>query len=60
MKYLAKAALVVAGLCVLAAPSCAEDAGKPPIVPVTKAAFHLFTFQDDNMSLENVTLPPGA
>ena len=43
--------------CVLAAPIRAEDA---TVVPVTKAAFHLFTFQDENMSLENVTLPPGA
>jgi quercetin dioxygenase-like cupin family protein len=45
--------------CALAAPSWAEEAEKPTIVPVTKAPFHLFTFQDDNMSLENVTLPPG-
>jgi hypothetical protein len=44
---------------VLALPSWAEDTGKPPIVPVKKAAFHLFGFQDENMSLENVTLPPG-
>ena len=45
--------------CALAAPSWAEEADKPTIVPVTKAPFHLFTFQDENMSLENVTLPPG-
>jgi hypothetical protein len=45
--------------CALTAPSWAEEAGKPTIVPVTKAPFHLFTFQDENMSLENVTLPPG-
>jgi hypothetical protein len=45
--------------CALAAPSWAEEAEKPTIVPVTKAPFHLFTFQDDNMSLESVTLPPG-
>jgi quercetin dioxygenase-like cupin family protein len=43
----------------LAVPSWAQDAGKPTIVPVKNAAFHLFTFQDENMSLENVTLPPG-
>src|SRR6516162_3399981 len=44
---------------VLGIPSWAEEAGKPIIVPVTKAPFHLFTFQDENMSLENVTLPAG-
>jgi quercetin dioxygenase-like cupin family protein len=43
----------------LAFPACAEDTGKPTVVPVKKAAFHLFTFEDENMSLENVTLPPG-
>ncbi|MEH2541838.1 MULTISPECIES: hypothetical protein [unclassified Bradyrhizobium] len=45
--------------CALTAPSWAEEADKPIIVPVTKAPFHLFTFQDDHMSLESVTLPPG-
>jgi hypothetical protein len=39
--------------------SWAQEAEKPVIVPVTKAPFHLFTFQDENMSLENVTLPAG-
>jgi hypothetical protein len=39
----------------LAAPVWAEE----PIVPVRNAGFHQFTFQDENMSLENVTLPPG-
>ena len=34
-------------------------AGEPTVVPVKKAPFHLFTFEDENMSLENVTLPPG-
>src|SRR5947199_213312 len=43
----------------LGIPSWAEEAEKPTIVPVTKAPFHLFTFQDENMSLENVTLPAG-
>jgi hypothetical protein len=43
----------------LAAPSQAQEAKEPTIVPVTKAPFHLFTFQDENMSLENVTLPAG-
>jgi hypothetical protein len=43
----------------LAATSWAEEPAKPTIVPVTQAAFHLFTFQNDNMSLESVTLPPG-
>ena len=37
----------------------AQEVGKPTIVPVTKAAFHQFSFQDGNMSLENLTLPPG-
>jgi hypothetical protein len=44
--------------CALAAHSWAEGAG-PTVVPVKNAAFHQFTFQDENMSLENVTLPPG-
>jgi len=34
-------------------------AGEPTVVPVKKAPFHLFTFEDENMALENVTLPPG-
>jgi quercetin dioxygenase-like cupin family protein len=45
--------------CALTAPSWAEEADKPTVVPVTKAPFHLFMFQDENMSLESVTLPPG-
>jgi hypothetical protein len=45
--------------CALTAPSWADEADKPTVVPVTKAPFHLFTFQDDHMSLESVTLPPG-
>ena len=45
--------------CALAAPSWAEEAEKPTIVPMRKAGFHLFTFQDENMALESVTLPPG-
>jgi quercetin dioxygenase-like cupin family protein len=40
-------------------PAQAEEATKPTVVHVKKAAFHLFTFEDQNMSLENVTLPPG-
>jgi hypothetical protein len=43
----------------LAFPACADDASKPTVVHVKKAAFHLFTFEDANMSLEAVTLPPG-
>ena len=43
----------------LAAPGWAGEPAKPTVVPVTKAAFHLFTFQNDNMALESVTLPPG-
>jgi hypothetical protein len=42
-----------------ALPACADDANKPAVVPVKKAPFHLFTFEDENMSLENVTLPAG-
>ena len=40
-------------------PAWADEAGKPSVVHVKKAAFHLFTFEDENMSLENVTLPAG-
>src|SRR5271166_892880 len=43
---------------VLSIPSWADEE-KPVIVPVARAPFHLFTFQDQNMSLENVTLPAG-
>jgi len=43
----------------LVAPSWAEEANKPTVVPVKNAAFHSFTFEDENMSLESVTLPPG-
>jgi hypothetical protein len=39
--------------------SWAQGEGKPTVVPVKNAAFHQFTFEDANMSLENVTLPPG-
>jgi hypothetical protein len=46
--------------CALAAHSQPGEAETSTIVPVTKAPFHLFTFQDENMSLENVTLPPGS
>ena len=40
-------------------PSWAADEEKTTAVPVTKAPFHIFTFQDENMALENVTLPAG-
>ena len=43
----------------LTLPSWAADEEKTTIVPVTKAPFHMFTFQDENMALENVTLPAG-
>jgi hypothetical protein len=43
----------------LAAFSWAEEAGKRTVVPVKEAPFHQFTFEDGNMSLENLTLPPG-
>jgi hypothetical protein len=33
--------------------------GEEQVVPVTKAPFHLFTFQNENMSLENVVVPAG-
>jgi hypothetical protein len=45
--------------CALTAPSWAEEVDKSTLVPVTKAPFHSFTFQDDHMSLASVTLPPG-
>ena len=56
MKYRLLGSLLA---CALTAPSWAQEADKPTVVPVTKAPFHLFTFQDENMSLESVTLPPG-
>jgi hypothetical protein len=43
----------------LTLPSWALGEEQPTVVPVTKAPFHLFTFQDENMSLENVVLPAG-
>jgi hypothetical protein len=48
--------LLLAGALTL--PSWAADE-KPIIVPVTKAPFHLLTFQNENMALVNVTVPPG-
>jgi hypothetical protein len=54
MKKLALAALL-GGICVHVGVCWAEET----VVPVTKAPFHIFTFQDENMSLENVTIPPG-
>lgn len=45
-------------ICGLTLPSWAT-AQEPTVVPVTKAPFHLFTFQDENMSLENVAVPAG-
>jgi hypothetical protein len=55
-----KTAWVAAALAsVFAAHGWAQETDKPTVVPVTNAAFHQFTFQDENMSLENVTLPPG-
>ena len=49
--------LILAGVLTFSAWAAEEE--KPTIVTVTRAPFHLFTFQDDNMSLENVTLPAG-
>ena len=40
-------------------PAWAADEQKTPVVPVTRAPFHLFTFQDENVSLENVVVPAG-
>jgi hypothetical protein len=56
MKYSLLSMLLASAL---TSPCFAEEAAQPTIVPVTKAAFHVFTFQNENMSLENVTLPPG-
>jgi hypothetical protein len=56
MKYGLFGLLVASGLTL---PSLAAGEEKPTVVPVTRAPFHLFTFQDENMSLENVVLPAG-
>src|SRR6266852_2806498 len=56
MKYGLLGLLLVSGLTL---PSLAAGEEKPTVVPVTKAPFHLFTFQDENMSLENVAVPAG-
>jgi quercetin dioxygenase-like cupin family protein len=50
--------LLLAGA--FAVPSRAQDESKPTVVPMMNAAYHVFTFQDENMLLESVTLPPGA
>lgn len=44
---------------VLLAGSLAFPVAAEEVVHVKKAPFHLFTFEDQNMALENVTLPPG-
>ena len=60
MKYEAKRGLLSAFLAsAFAVHGWAQEANKPTVVPVKNAAFHQFTFEDENMSLENVTLPPG-
>jgi hypothetical protein len=56
MKYGLLGVLLAGGLTL---PSLVAGEEKPTVVPVTKAPFHLFTFQDENMSLENVVLPAG-
>jgi hypothetical protein len=56
MKYGLLGLLLASGLTF---PRWALGEENPVIVPVTRAPFHLFTFQDENMSLENVTLPAG-
>jgi quercetin dioxygenase-like cupin family protein len=40
--------------------SWAQDASKPTVAPMITAAYHVPTFQNENMVLESVTLPPGA
>jgi hypothetical protein len=61
MKYEAKCGLLSAFLAsAFAVHGWAQEANKPTVVPVKNAAFHQFTFEDENMSLENVTLPPGV
>ena len=35
-------------------------AQEPTVVPMITAAYHVSTFQNENMVLESVTLPPGA
>jgi hypothetical protein len=52
MKHRLLGLLLISGLTL---PSWAT-AQEPTVVPVTKAPFHLFTFQDENMSLENVAV----
>jgi hypothetical protein len=56
MKYGLLGLLLASGLTL---PGWAAAEEQPTVVPVTKAPFHLFTFQDENMSLENVVLPAG-
>jgi hypothetical protein len=56
MKYRLPAAVLAS---VFAVNSWAQEASNPTVVHVKKAPFHIFTFEDQNMSLENVTLPPG-
>jgi quercetin dioxygenase-like cupin family protein len=54
MKYRLLGVLLASAI---ALPACAEDTST--VVSVKKAPYHLFTFEDENMSLENVTLPAG-
>ncbi len=56
MKHLLPGILIASGL-ISQSWALAEEG--PTVVPVTKAPFHLFTFQNENMSLENVVIPPG-
>jgi quercetin dioxygenase-like cupin family protein len=44
---------------VLATQAWAQEGGRPTIAPMTKAGFHQSTFQDENMTVVNVTVPPG-
>jgi hypothetical protein len=44
---------------VMLASALVSPTGAEEVVHVKKAPFHIFTFEDQNMALENVTLPPG-
>jgi quercetin dioxygenase-like cupin family protein len=53
-------AIFTAATCIVGSNAAlAEEVTRPTAVPVKMAPFHLFTFEDQNMLLENVTLPPG-
>ncbi len=47
-------------LCLASTFSVQSWAQEPTVVPMITAAYHVSTFQNENMVLESVTLPPGA